>query len=238
MPDSAEGISIAVKKLQPMITRLQLSRVKLATQRQYFIALVQLLRWLVEDRLVTRSREQWYALLTSRIQCLWEDGAPRALAQRILQALVWVVPGLKGKMAASFPGTAAALAGWTREEPGMSKPPIPLVVQRALSMDILEHTNPIASLALTFLFETYFRVSEGLATTADSVIPAAPSMAGASQSVAILALTVRHGNDGQDRRNVPVGAPRLSVPKKLGLVLKLLAATKRGEVPSDWRGFA
>lgn len=44
VPDSAEGIFMAVEKLQPMLTRLQLSRVKLATQRQYFIALVQLLK--------------------------------------------------------------------------------------------------------------------------------------------------------------------------------------------------
>ena len=81
VPDSTEGIFMAVKELQPMITGLQLSRVKLATLRQYFIARMQLLRWLVEDQLVARSREPLDVPLTSRIQCLWEYGAPRALAQ-------------------------------------------------------------------------------------------------------------------------------------------------------------
>lgn len=110
----------------------------------------------------------------------------------------------------------------------MSKPPIPLIGQRALLMDILEHANPAASLALTFLFETYFRVSEGLATTAGSAIPAAPSTAGASQSVAILALPSEKettGKTGETDLSVLLDLPR---QKKLGLVLELLAATKKG----------
>ena len=69
------------------------------------------------------------------------------------------MPGLKGKTAAFLPATSAALAELPREEPGMSKPPTPLTVQCALSMDILEQAHLIASLALTFLSKTYFRVS-------------------------------------------------------------------------------
>ena len=111
----------------------------------------------------------------------------------------------------------------------MSKPPIPLIVQRALSMDLLEHAHPIVSSALTFLFETYFRVSGDLATTADSVIPAAPSMAGTSQSVAILALPSEMettDKTGETDLSVLLDLPR---QKKLGLVLELLAATKKNE---------
>ena len=110
----------------------------------------------------------------------------------------------------------------------MSKPPIPLMVQRALSMVILEHANPVAFLALPPPCETYRRVSKGLATTADSVIPATLSTRGARQSVGIVALPseeVTTGKTGKMDRPVLFD---LSRQKKLGIVLVLLAATRHG----------
>ena len=110
----------------------------------------------------------------------------------------------------------------------MSKPPIPLMVQRALSMVILEHANPVSFLAPTPFFEACLRVQKRLAVTADSVTPAALSTAGARQSVGILALPsemVTTGKTGKANRSVLLDLLR---QEKLGIMLVLLAAPKQG----------
>ena len=144
------------------------------------------------------------------------------------------MPGLKGKTAASFPGTSAAPAELKRKEPGMSKPPTPLTLQCALSMDILEQANLIASLALTFLSKTYFRVSGGIASTAGSVVPAAPRPASTNQSVAIRALPSEKDTDltllGLSHNGPPHDRSSNSLPAaeiQLRSGLRQVAGTKR-----------
>ena len=109
----------------------------------------------------------------------------------------------------------------------MSKPPIPLMAQHALSMVILEHANPVAFLALTPFFETYLQASEGLAATAALVTPATSSTVGTRQSVSILALPsemVTTGKAGKANRS---GSLDLLRQEKLRIVLGLLAAPSR-----------
>ena len=197
------------------------------TQRQYLTALTQFLAWLLEKTIASRTREQWDHLLLDRIQHLWDEGAPRALAERTIANLMWAAPSLRGKPSISFPNATAAVAGWLKQEPGMSRPPVPFIVARAIAMFLLQAKKPLHSLAIVFLFETYFRASEGLATLALSIVPPAPMEARTRQCVAILAMPTEMeevSKTGETDISVLLDLPRQA---DVGKVLIRLAATIR-----------
>ena len=191
--DSAESVLREAQVLQPSFTRLQASRIQLKTRRQYLDAVLALLTWLCLRVVPQWPREVWGEVLPTRLEAMWDAGASKAVAQRTVSGLLWILPQLRGVQKLVLPATASSLTGWARQESGISRPPIPYVVMQAIVVHLVQSGCPWFGLAVAVLFESYLRSSELLNLRAFQIIPPPDVRSKVYQHVAILAAAEETG---------------------------------------------
>ncbi|CAK0903898.1 unnamed protein product, partial [Prorocentrum cordatum] len=160
--------------LVPLLTGLQQERIRPATQAGYCDVLEQLAGYLNQWPLPAWSGPQWALQLLDFVEWARGEGWSRALASRLLAAVVWAQPALGGSLRQAFPSAHAAMLGWRQLDPGHSRPPLPWGVVLALAWAMLPEC-PVGALAIIVMFETCLRPSELLSLTVGQLVPPATS---------------------------------------------------------------
>ena len=126
-------------------------------------------------------------MLTSYLEFLWDQGSSRSEGSRVVCGIQWLQPKLKGPTKSQFPAASAALAGWEKQEPGMSRPPVPYVVAQAVVVSLIDLGYLWHGLVIALLFETYLRSGEMLRLRRYQAVPPPPAYSQLPPHVAILA---------------------------------------------------
>ena len=132
-------------------------------------------------------------VLSTQLEAWWDAGAPKSVAQRTVSGLLWILPQLRGVQKLVLPSTSSALTGWARQEPGISRPPLPYVVMQAIVVHLVQSGSPWFGLAIAVLFESYLRSSELLNLRPFQIVPPPDVRSKVYQHVAILAAAEETG---------------------------------------------
>jgi integrase len=158
-------------ELQPKLSRLQAGRIKPSTQVLYLEAVRSLLTYLLLRTVPSWDPETWGDIMVDFVESRYEKGQHFSVASRALAALMWIQPSLRLQGKARLPAARSALEGWRKAHPGTSRPPIPRVIAMAVAVQLLDNGEPWMALLIMVLFESYMRVSEGLALQGFQVLP-------------------------------------------------------------------
>ena len=212
------------------LTPLAVQKIAPATQKAYLLVLRELLGWMVLRGLPALPAEEWGPVLADFIQDLYDREESQAKASRVLAALLWAQPVIRGPIKRAFPLAAQTVAGWRRLHPGESKPPIPWLLAVSLAVWMAETGEPRAALLLVLCFLTYCRPSEGLLLTWGQVLEPmadAPGVLGCVTIVLNPQALGQPSKTGLFDTNVV-----LDLPSHLEFAL-CLVALKRGRSPAE-----
>ena len=175
-----------VRVIQPKITALQADRIKPPTQLLYLRSLHLLLAFLRMASLPTYSSDVWDQLLPEFLEYAFDVGVHRTTAAKAVSGLLWACPNLKQNRAVAFPATSAALVGWAKREPSLSRPPLPRAAMIAIVMWLVRNKHKLHAVAVLLMFEGYLRSAELLSLRAFQIVP--PVRNQGPQFVAVLAV--------------------------------------------------
>ena len=88
------------------------------------------------------------------LDMLFEVSEDRGKAAMVMAAILWVLPELGRPLRTALPLAAAALEGWTRLEPGFTRPPLPYAVAMATVVSMALGGIPEQALMVWVLSET------------------------------------------------------------------------------------
>ncbi|CAK0790711.1 unnamed protein product, partial [Prorocentrum cordatum] len=142
--------------LCPRLSRLAASRVRPATERAYLRALT----WLRVKALPEWTPLQWDGALVDYAEWAFDRGMGREAFSRALCAVAWGEPALGGPVRRLFTSAHSSLAGWTRHQPGHSRPPLPRLLALAFAAALASPGKPDSGLCILAMFECYLRPSE------------------------------------------------------------------------------
>ena len=120
----------------------------------------------------TATDVQMDTAATLFVNHLWEQGMEKHDATRFYAALLDRFPRLSGSSTRMFPRCRRALQGWTRLEPSVTRPPLPLEIAAWVAKVLLEEGVLECGLLVILMFSTYCRPAEALALhVEDWVVP-------------------------------------------------------------------
>ena len=166
--------------------------------------------------------------LADYLQDLFAAGKPCATGTRLLCAVLWARPQIRGPLKRAFPEAAAALAGWRKLQPPKSRPPLPRAVVAALACRLAEKGKADMGLCVLVMFETYARPSEAMSLTARSIVMPLREAEGLSRCH--MEELGRPGKTNEFDASVPLDLPRQKWPAQL---LERWTELRRGE-PALW----
>ncbi|CAK0823013.1 unnamed protein product, partial [Prorocentrum cordatum] len=158
-------------RLCPRLSRLAARRVRHATELSYVRALTMLLGWLRLLALPSWTAVQWDETLVDYSEWAFDRGMGREAFSRTLCALAWGEPALGGPVRRLFPSAHASLSGWTRLQPGRSRPPPPRALALAMAAVLASMGKPDSGLCILVAFECYLRPSEAATLLANQLLP-------------------------------------------------------------------
>lgn len=159
------------RAVQPNLTALQCDRIKPPTQLLYLRCLHLLLAFLRMALLPTYSSDVGDQLLPEFLEYAFDVGIHRTTAAKAVSGLLWVFPNLKQSLSVAFPATSAALVGWAKREPTLSRPPLPRSAMIAIVMWLVRNKHKLHALAVLLMFEGYLRSAELLSLRAFQIVP-------------------------------------------------------------------
>ena len=171
--------------------------------------------------------------LADYLQDLFAAGKPCATGTRLLCAVLWARPQIRGPLKRAFPEAAAALAGWRRLQPPKSRPPLPRAVVAALACRLAEKGKADMGLCVLVMFETYARPSEAMSLTARSIVMPLREGEGLSRCLTVVFHMEELGRPGKTNEfdaSVPLDLPR---QKWLAQLLERWTELRSGE-PALW----
>ncbi|CAK0911836.1 unnamed protein product, partial [Prorocentrum cordatum] len=133
-------------RLCPRLSRLAARRVRHATELSYLRALTMLLGRLRLLALPSWTSAQWDETLVDYSEWAFDRGMGREAFSRTLCAVAWGEPALGGPVRRLFPAAHASLSGWTRLQPGHSRPPLPRALALAMAAVLVSMGKPAATL--------------------------------------------------------------------------------------------
>ncbi|CAK0865019.1 unnamed protein product, partial [Prorocentrum cordatum] len=150
--------------LPPHLSRLAAARVRPATQDNYLRALEELRDFVLPcGGLAGRPLPIWEAAIWGQQLVAFiekhDEGRSRDTALRTLHGLCWGRPDL-GPAKGALPLANAAVRGWGRLEPPLSRPPVPQPVAYAIAGLLVSVGKLFFGLAVVTMFECYLRASE------------------------------------------------------------------------------
>ncbi|CAK0803561.1 unnamed protein product [Prorocentrum cordatum] len=158
-------------RLCPRLSRLAARRVRHATVLSYLRALTVLLGWLRLLALPCWTPAQWGETLVDYPEWAFDRGMGREAFSRTLCAVAWGEPALGGPVRRLFPAGHASLSGWTRLQPGHSRPPLPRAIALAMAAVLVSMGKPDSGLCILVAFECYLRPSEAATLLAKQLLP-------------------------------------------------------------------
>ena len=176
-----------IAQIRPGLSFLQINRVKPSTQSRYVQALEQFLAHWMMVHMPSWTAPAWDAALQDHVELLYESGKDRGAASRVVSAVLWLRPELGQPMKTVLPHAFAALRGWRRLEPGLTRPPLPYAIMMAMVVWLARRGRGEAGLLIWMLFETYLRVNEALTMHGEDVVLAAPLADGQETAVTVMA---------------------------------------------------
>ena len=159
-----------VSPLLPDLNWLQAARVRQKTQQIYLRVLGLLATWLGVKALVAHDAPWWDLTLVRYLCWLAEEGYRRPTAVRTVSALLWGIPLLGRPALSVLPAASQVLRGWSALEPGRSRPPIPILLVRAIALRLAVRGDPLMGLCVLLSFECYLRPSEAMALRVFQVV--------------------------------------------------------------------
>lgn len=164
------ALDARITALLPSLTPLQRRKVKEATQRVYMDSLMKLLSYLGRRDMPAWPGKTWDTELSEYSNQLYHDGEHVSMVNRIMSAVVWAQPSLGTPLKRVFPMCTAGAQGWSRAEPGGTRPPLPYVVVLQL-VRMAAVRAPLQALLMLLLFETYLRVGAALSMVKENFVP-------------------------------------------------------------------
>jgi len=213
------------QRILPTFTYLQFARIKQMTQANYLGALISMLTYFCLCSLPQWSSDNWDQMMVEYLEYLYSQGMAKSQAVKAKAALLWMSPHLKSPrstVSKILPCASAALAGWGRLEPGLTKPPIPRLVAMGISHWMCQNGLIFEALAIALLFESYLRVSELLALRQLQIVQPVAGASGTMQFVSLLAVaseTLTPSKTGEYDLSIALDQPR---QQRLAHVLLLL----------------
>ena len=168
------------------ISRLCASKVLAVTQHMYLNVLERFLNWLGFVSIPIWHAQLLDATMAEYFEALYDAGGSRTQATRLPCALMWARPSIPGPARRSFPSASAALAGWAKLQPPMSRPPLPRAVALGIALDLARRERCGMALAVLLMFETYARPGEILALVKESVVPGLPGAEGKARCMTLI----------------------------------------------------
>ena len=220
---------------------LQRSKIKPNTQRSYLEALEQFLARYKLARMPAWTHDQWGLALLEHLECLFDSGHDLSKASRTASSVMWLNPTMVPPLRTSLPLTAAALRGWKRQEPGITRPPLPRVLMLAIARALCLADRRPSALLVILLFDSYMRVSEALIMRPEQVLAPVQAGGGIIKHVSILITASEFAQQGKTEvRDLSVA---LDAPWQQPAALQLLqyAMMRKGQsslFPLEYRQFS
>lgn len=126
-------------------------------------------------------------MVLERLEKMCDEGQHAGTAQRLLAAAKWASPTAVGTCRVVFPSSWAAAPGWSRSEPGNSRPPMPLSAALATVWHMAANGMVVEALCIWCQFETYLRVSECFRFRGYQILEGLAANGGATQHTTVLA---------------------------------------------------
>ena len=154
------------------LSTLAAATVRPATQQTYLNALMAFRSWLRVDRLDHEwAALMWDATLSEYIDWLYDQGHCKNMAEKTAASVRWAFPGIPRPMSRGLPVSIAAIRGWSKLEPGYSKPPLPRQLCVLIAHHLCLRGEHNMALLLMVMLETYLRPSEAMALRQFQLLP-------------------------------------------------------------------
>ena len=164
--------------LIPGLNDLAANSVRPATQELYLRSLRQLLAWAGMGTMAALEAVAWDLLLEEFLLWIYDREGCYSQASRLLAAVLWGQPHLRGPLRHAFPRAFRCLEGWKRLEPPASRPPVAREVACLVATVLHGQGQPDMGLLVLVLFESYLRPSEALAMAPSQLIEPEQGVAG------------------------------------------------------------
>ena len=115
-----------------------MNKIKPATQKKCLLAVELLLARLMLVSLPKLTGRTWDSLLQEHLEYLFDHGHNKTDASVVLAAVLWLEPGLGGSIREACSWSSAALRGWSRLEPGLTRVPLPYPVALAMVLSLAQ----------------------------------------------------------------------------------------------------
>ena len=164
--------------LIPGLNDLAANTVRPATQELYLRSIRQLLAWAGMSMMDTLEAAAWDHLLEEFLLWIYDREGVHSQASRLLAAVLWGQPHLRGPLRHAFPRAFRCLEGWKRLEPPASRPPVAREIACLVASVLHGQGQPDMGLLVLVLFESYLRPSEALAMAPCQLIEPEQNAAG------------------------------------------------------------
>ena len=187
--------------LIPGLNDLAANTVRPATQELYLRSIRQLLAWAGMSMMDTLEAAAWDHLLEEFLLWIYDREGVHSQASRLLAAVLWGQPHLRGPLRHAFPRAFRCLEGWKRLEPPASRPPVAREIACLVASVLHGQGQPDMGLLVLVLFESYLRPSEALAMAPCQLIEPEQNAAGVRRWLCLVPALValKHRRAGQNR---------------------------------------
>ena len=193
------------------VQRLALARVRPATRASYEASLEDCAKHVKGRSLQHLHGQELDTALADYLQDLYVRGKSCSDGTRLLCAILWARPQIRGPLKRAFPEASAALAGWRKLQPPKSRPPLPRAVVAALACRLAEKGKADMGLCVWMMFETYARPSEAMSLTSRSIVMPLREGEGLSRCLTVVFHMEELGRPGKTNEfdaSVPLDLPR------------------------------
>ncbi|CAK0910119.1 unnamed protein product [Prorocentrum cordatum] len=151
-------------------TFLESSSVSAKTYKDYEQRHTAFQEWVSTKQLAGKLEKELDLVLTDYVNLLWKNGHDVLERTKMLAAFMYFHPDYSKAGTRVLPRARKALKGWTRLEPGKTRPPVPLHLLALLWLELINMGNPLMALALVTMWVAYLRPGEAMRLKEKSLV--------------------------------------------------------------------